>query len=71
MKTGEATPAGWVLGKSTLQPSPELAGKVWKLRKVFVLILSWKYPTCLFSFYFFIIRFKIPARKFNLGTDSK
>jgi peroxiredoxin (alkyl hydroperoxide reductase subunit C) len=32
-KTGEVTPAGWVPGKPTLKPSPELAGKVWKVWK--------------------------------------
>jgi len=33
MKTGEVTPAGWVPEKPTLKPSPELAGKVWKVWK--------------------------------------
>ncbi len=28
--TGEVTPSGWVPGKPTLTPGPELAGKVWK-----------------------------------------
>ena len=32
--TGEVTPAGWVPGKPTLKPGPELAGKVWKQWKV-------------------------------------
>ena len=32
-KTGEVTPAAWVPGKPTLKPSPELAGKVWKVWK--------------------------------------
>ena len=32
-KTGEVTPAGWVPGKPTLKPGPELAGKVWKVWK--------------------------------------
>jgi peroxiredoxin (alkyl hydroperoxide reductase subunit C) len=31
--TGEVTPAGWVPGKPTLKPDPELAGKVWKVWK--------------------------------------
>lgn len=31
--TGEVTPAGWVPGKPTLKPGPELAGKVWKVWK--------------------------------------
>jgi alkyl hydroperoxide reductase subunit AhpC len=31
--TGEATPAGWVPGKNTLQPGPDLVGKVWKVWK--------------------------------------
>ncbi|MBU1708074.1 redoxin domain-containing protein [bacterium] len=30
VKTGEVTPSGWVPGKPTLKPGPELAGKVWK-----------------------------------------
>ncbi len=29
--TGEATPAGWTPGKPTLQPGPDLVGKVWKV----------------------------------------
>ena len=29
--TGEATPAGWVPGKPTLKPGPDLVGKVWKV----------------------------------------
>lgn len=33
MKTGEVATAGWVPGKSTLKPSPDLAGKVWKVWK--------------------------------------
>jgi alkyl hydroperoxide reductase subunit AhpC len=32
-ETGEATPSGWQPGKPTLTPSPELAGKVWKVWK--------------------------------------
>jgi len=32
-KTGEVAPAGWEPGKPTLTPSPELAGKVWKVWK--------------------------------------
>lgn len=28
--TGEVTPAGWVPGKPTLKPGPDLAGNVWK-----------------------------------------
>jgi alkyl hydroperoxide reductase subunit AhpC len=31
--TGEVTPSGWQPGRPTLKPSPELAGKVWKLWK--------------------------------------
>jgi len=31
--TGEATPSGWTPGKATLQPGPELVGKVWKVWK--------------------------------------
>jgi peroxiredoxin (alkyl hydroperoxide reductase subunit C) len=31
--TGEGTPAGWQPGKPTLKPSPDLAGKVWKVWK--------------------------------------
>lgn len=31
--TGEVAPAGWVPGKPTLKPSPDLAGKVWKVWK--------------------------------------
>jgi len=30
----EVAPAGWRPGKPTLQPGPELAGKVWKVWKV-------------------------------------
>ena len=33
VKTGEVTPAAWVPGKPTSIPSPELAGKVWKVWK--------------------------------------
>jgi alkyl hydroperoxide reductase subunit AhpC len=33
-KTGEAAPAGWQPGKPTLQPGPDLAGKVLKVWKV-------------------------------------
>ncbi len=33
METGEVTPAGWVPGKPTLKPGPDLAGKVWKVWK--------------------------------------
>jgi alkyl hydroperoxide reductase subunit AhpC len=32
-KTGEVTPSGWQPGKATLKPSPDLAGKVWKVWK--------------------------------------
>lgn len=32
--TGEVTPSGWVPGKPTLTPGPDLAGKVWKVWKV-------------------------------------
>jgi peroxiredoxin (alkyl hydroperoxide reductase subunit C) len=32
-KTGEVTPSGWQHGKPTLKPSPDLAGKVWKVWK--------------------------------------
>lgn len=28
--TGEVTPSGWVPGKPTLKPGPDLVGKVWK-----------------------------------------
>jgi peroxiredoxin (alkyl hydroperoxide reductase subunit C) len=31
--TGEVMPAGWQPGKPTLKPSPDLAGKVWKVWK--------------------------------------
>jgi len=34
VSTGEVTPAGWVPGKPTLTPGPDLAGKVWKVWKV-------------------------------------
>jgi len=33
-QTEEATPAGWQPGRPTLQPGPDLAGKVWKVWKV-------------------------------------
>lgn len=29
--TGEVTPSGWQPGRPTLTPSPDLAGKVWKV----------------------------------------
>jgi len=29
----EATPSGWTPGKTTLQPGPDLVGKVWKVWK--------------------------------------
>jgi alkyl hydroperoxide reductase subunit AhpC len=29
-KTGEVMPSGWTEGGTTLKPSPELTGKVWK-----------------------------------------
>lgn len=29
--TGEVTPAGWVPGKATLKPHPDLVGKMWKV----------------------------------------
>jgi peroxiredoxin (alkyl hydroperoxide reductase subunit C) len=29
--TGEVTPAGWVPGKTTLKPHPNLVGKVWEV----------------------------------------
>jgi len=31
--TGEATPAGWEPGETTLKPGPDLVGKVWKVWK--------------------------------------
>jgi alkyl hydroperoxide reductase subunit AhpC len=31
--TGEATPAGWVPGKKTLKPGPDLVGRVWEVWK--------------------------------------
>ena len=31
--TGEATPSGWQPGKKTLQPGPDLVGKVWEVWK--------------------------------------
>ncbi|KMY66150.1 alkyl hydroperoxide reductase [Desulfocarbo indianensis] len=34
LETGEVTPSGWQPGKPTLQPGPDLAGKVWKAWKV-------------------------------------
>ena len=30
-KGTEATPSGWVPGKPTLKPSPELVGKIWEV----------------------------------------
>jgi alkyl hydroperoxide reductase subunit AhpC len=32
-KGAEATPSGWVPGKPTLKPGPDLVGKVWKVWK--------------------------------------
>ncbi len=32
-ETGEVTPAGWVPGKPTLKPNPQLVGKVWEVWK--------------------------------------
>jgi peroxiredoxin (alkyl hydroperoxide reductase subunit C) len=32
-ETGEATPAGWTPGKTTLKPGPGLVGKVWEIWK--------------------------------------
>lgn len=32
-ETGEVTPSGWQPGDTTLQPGPDLAGKVWKVWK--------------------------------------
>jgi alkyl hydroperoxide reductase subunit AhpC len=32
-KTGEATPSGWEPGKPTLNPGPDLVGKVWEVWK--------------------------------------
>jgi peroxiredoxin (alkyl hydroperoxide reductase subunit C) len=32
-ETGEATPSGWMPGETTLQPGPDLVGKVWKVWK--------------------------------------
>ena len=32
-KTGEVTPSGWLPGRKTLTPGPELAGKVWEIWK--------------------------------------
>jgi len=32
-KGGEATPSGWKPGKMTLNPGPELVGKVWEVWK--------------------------------------
>jgi peroxiredoxin (alkyl hydroperoxide reductase subunit C) len=29
--TGEATPSGWEPGKTTLEPGPDLVGKVWEV----------------------------------------
>lgn len=31
--TGEVTPSGWQPGQPSLKPSPDLAGKVWKVWK--------------------------------------
>ena len=31
--TGEATPSGWLPGKATLTPGPDLVGNVWKVWK--------------------------------------
>jgi peroxiredoxin (alkyl hydroperoxide reductase subunit C) len=33
-KGTEATPSGWKPGKSTLKPTPDLVGNVWKVWKV-------------------------------------
>jgi peroxiredoxin (alkyl hydroperoxide reductase subunit C) len=33
-ETGQATPSGWQPGKPTLDPGPELVGKVWEVWKV-------------------------------------
>ena len=33
-ETGRATPSGWQPGKPTLEPGPELVGKVWEVWKV-------------------------------------
>ena len=30
-KGGEATPSGWMPGKPTLKPGPDLVGKVWEV----------------------------------------
>jgi len=32
-ETGEVTPSGWMPGKPTLKPGPDLAGKVWNVWK--------------------------------------
>ena len=32
-ETGEVMPSGWLPGKPTLKPGPDLAGKVWKVWK--------------------------------------
>lgn len=32
-ETGEVTPAGWIPGKPTLKPNPQLVGKVWEVWK--------------------------------------
>ncbi len=32
-ETGEVMPSGWIPGKPTLKPGPDLAGKVWKVWK--------------------------------------
>jgi len=31
--TGEATPSGWEPGQATLEPGPDLVGKVWEVWK--------------------------------------
>ena len=33
-KGAEATPSGWLPGKPTLKPGPDLVGKVWEVWKV-------------------------------------
>ncbi len=33
-ETGQATPSGWQPGKPTLEPGPDLVGKVWEVWKV-------------------------------------
>ncbi len=32
-ETGEATPSGWRPGRATLEPGPDLAGRVWEVWK--------------------------------------